>query len=68
MPQDDVMRVAEAMQYLGVSRRKIAALIAEGELPAVVDPLDKRSKLVKRADVEALAARSGPKGQRPTAA
>jgi hypothetical protein len=62
--EDELKTVGDAMRLLGTSKRKIALLIAEGVLPAVVDPLDKRFKQVKRSDVEALLARSLPKGTR----
>lgn len=52
------MTIAEAQQMLKVSKAKIARLIKAGDLPATEDPLDKRFKLVERADVEALLARS----------
>lgn len=52
------MTIAEAREYLGVSNKKMSRLLSEGELTATVDPLDKRVKLVKRSDVEALKARS----------
>lgn len=58
------MTIAEAQQMLKVSKAKIARLIKAGDLPATEDPLDKRFKLVERADVEALLARS----QRPRSA
>jgi hypothetical protein len=47
-----------------VGTRKIAALIASGALPTQPDPLDERVKLIKRSDVEALAARSRSKSQK----
>ena len=50
----EYMTVADAREYLGVSKRKIAQLIENGILPAENNLLDKRSKIVKRADVEAL--------------
>ncbi|HEV2461954.1 MAG TPA: helix-turn-helix domain-containing protein [Ktedonobacterales bacterium] len=56
---DEYMTVAEARDALGVSKRKIAQLIDEGVLPAEPNTLDKRSKVVKRADVEALKKRPG---------
>ena len=56
------MTIAEAQKLLKVSKAKIARLIKEGELTATTDPLDKRFKLVERAQVEALIARS----QRPS--
>jgi hypothetical protein len=55
---DEFMTVREAREALGVSNHKVAALIAAGTLATQPDPLDMRRKLVKRAEVEALAARS----------
>lgn len=52
------MTVAEAQRELGVSKVKVAQLIREGLLHATPDPLDKRSKLIPRAEVDALKARS----------
>jgi excisionase family DNA binding protein len=54
----EYMTVAEARAALGVSRRKIAELIEQGILPSRENPLDKRSKLVSRADVAQLKAQS----------
>jgi excisionase family DNA binding protein len=51
---DQYMTVGEARDYLGVSRAKMTRLIESGELPAEENPLDKRSKKVRRADVEKL--------------
>lgn len=59
---EQYMTVAEAQAYLGVGNKKVARLLKEGELTATPDPLDKRVKLVKRSDVEALKARSVVKG------
>ncbi len=55
------MTVGEARAYLGISKKKMAVLIASGELVTEPDPLDNRVKLIRRADVEALAARSSRK-------
>lgn len=52
------MTVAEAQAALGVGNKKIAKLVKEGELRTTPDVLDKRVKLVKRSDVEALKTRS----------
>jgi hypothetical protein len=59
-PQDDALiSVAEASKRLGIGRTKMTQLIAEGTVPIVgKDPLDKRIKLVRVADVEALLKRS----------
>jgi len=54
----DLMTVGEAREYLRVSKNKMAELIHEGVLVTERDPLDKRIRLVRRADVEQLAERS----------
>lgn len=59
--EGELMTIAEATAYLGIGNKKMAQLLKEGALPWEPDPLDKRSKLVKRSDVEALKARSGKK-------
>jgi hypothetical protein len=58
MAEAQLMTIGAAREILGVSKKKMAALIADGDLATESDPLDKRVKLVRRADVEALAARS----------
>ena len=57
MPHE-LMTVGEARAFLRVSKNKMAELIHDGVLVTERDPLDKRIRLVKRADVEALAERS----------
>src|SRR5260221_14088546 len=59
MAESEYMTVADARDYLGVSKRKIAQLIESGTLHAEENPLDKRSKSVRRAEGEALK-RGGP--------
>lgn len=58
------MTVAEAQRALGVSKAKMARLLSEGALHATPDPLDKRFKLIPRAEVEALLARSQREAER----
>jgi Helix-turn-helix domain len=58
MAKEEYMTAAEAADYLGVGNKKMARMLKEGTLPWQPDPLDERFKLVKRSDVEALAARS----------
>jgi excisionase family DNA binding protein len=55
--QSEYMTVAEAQHELGVHKRKMADLIKRGNLPAEENPFDRRSKLVRRADVAALKAK-----------
>lgn len=54
---DEYITVGEARARLGVSGPKMAQLIREGVLTTAGSPLDKRVKLVRVADVEALMAR-----------
>jgi excisionase family DNA binding protein len=54
----ELMTVGEAREYLGVGKAKMAKLIHDGVLPTQPDPLDKRIRLIKRSDVEALAEQS----------
>jgi hypothetical protein len=51
---EQLIKVTEAQRMLGVSKKKMASLLAEGTLPFELDPLDKRVKLVKFGDVERL--------------
>ena len=51
---DRLIKVTDAQRMLIVSKKKMASLLAEGTLPFELDPLDKRVKLVKLADVERL--------------
>jgi len=59
--EEDYLTVAEAMEYLGIGNKKMAKLLKEGTLPWQADPLDGRSKLINRSDIDALMARSGRK-------
>lgn len=49
-----LIKVVEAQKRLGVSKKKMASLLAEGTLPFRLDPLDKRVKLVRQVDVDQL--------------
>ncbi len=55
---EEYLTVAQARERLGVTKPVIARLIREGILHAEPHPLDKRVKIVKRSEVEALVARS----------
>lgn len=54
----DLISTAEARKLLGVSRVKMSQLLRDGRLRHFPDSLDKRYKLVSRAEVEALKHRS----------
>jgi hypothetical protein len=49
-----LIKTTEAQKILGISKKKMSALLAEGALNFTCDPLDKRVKLVKMTDVEKL--------------
>lgn len=53
-----MVTMSEAAQLLGVSNTTIWRLVREGVLTAQRDPLDRRSKLIGRADLERLLAGS----------
>lgn len=50
----DLISVAEARKLLGVSTVKMAQLLKDGLVRYYSDPLDKRVKLVSRAEVLSL--------------
>jgi excisionase family DNA binding protein len=53
--QPELMRVTDAADLLGVSRKTMTRMLRDGELTVVgLDPIDHRAKLVRRADVEAI--------------
>ncbi len=52
--ESEYLGLREAAELLGVSRFTIWRLIRDGELPAYQSQVDRRQKLVKRSDVEAL--------------
>jgi len=49
----DFITIGTARERLGVSKPKMAQLIRDGLFPVYVNPLDRREKLVRWADVEA---------------
>jgi hypothetical protein len=58
-PRREKMRLGEAARYLGVSAGKVRRLVEEGRLGCDIDPLDKRRRLVKVAELERLKQSSG---------
>ncbi len=46
--------VTTAREYLGCSRWLLWDRIRRGELPYASDPLDRRRRLIRRADLESL--------------
>ena len=51
---DDLIKVAAARKLMGVSPMKMAQLIKDGFLRTYDNPLDRRVKLVSRAEVDSL--------------
>lgn len=56
-PGSEFVTVAQARELLGVTPRKMADMLKRGALASEENPFDRRGKLVKRADVEALRAK-----------
>ena len=51
---NDLIKVTAARKLMGVSPMKMAQLIKDGFLRTFDNPLDRRVKLVSRAEVESL--------------
>jgi len=52
--KEDYLGLMDAARYLGVSRNKMYQLVRAGEVPFYLSPLDKRKKLFRREDLDAL--------------
>jgi hypothetical protein len=64
---EEWITASEARGILKVSPQKLARLLREGVLQSMPSELDKRLKLVRRADVERLAQQPRPKPRQPRA-
>ena len=51
---DEFVTMGEAQAILGVSKFKMWQLVRDGQLTAYQAPLDRRQKLIRREDLEAL--------------
>jgi hypothetical protein len=60
--ESEYVSVAEAQEMLGVSKTRMAEMLRNGELQWERNPVDRRGKIVRRADVEALARKAPKKG------
>ena len=60
MTESEYLPLIQAAEYLGVSRPTIKRLIDEGEINITVSPLDRRVKLINRADLDRLKAAPRP--------
>jgi excisionase family DNA binding protein len=49
------LTITQAAEVLGVDRKKIRRMIRDGQLQAIVNPIDKRERLVPRTAIESLA-------------
>lgn len=54
MTESEYLTIGEAAEALAMDRRQVRRLIERGHLAAEPNPIDGRSKIVKRADVERL--------------
>jgi plasmid maintenance system antidote protein VapI len=65
--QEDTVTASEASTILGVTRRRINALIASGALPAklIDSPIGTKYNVINRSDLESVAERKAgyPKGR-----
>ncbi|HEY1391656.1 MAG TPA: hypothetical protein VGF38_24180 [Ktedonobacterales bacterium] len=61
--ESEYISVAEARDMLGVSATRMAEMLKNRELVAEPNPVDRRGKLIKRADVEVLARKVGRLGK-----
>ena len=53
---ESFLTVKEAIHYLETTKAKMARLIKEGDIAIYENPLDRRVKLVRRADLDPLRA------------
>jgi excisionase family DNA binding protein len=58
-----LVTMAEAAGLLSVSNTTMWRLVRDGVVPAYRDPLDRRTKLIDRADLERLLGQSNPAPQ-----
>ena len=64
----DRMSISQAASQLGVSRSTVADRIARGELQEFRSSLDRRTRFVSRAQVDALRKRAAAELEQPAAA
>jgi ribosomal protein L12E/L44/L45/RPP1/RPP2 len=48
------MKLSQAAKFLGISPSNLSNLVSSGKISVEDDPLDRRVKLVKRADLEEI--------------
>ena len=50
--EGDYLTVAQGREYLGISRTKMWLLLREGAFPVYANPLNGRTKLIRKADLD----------------
>lgn len=50
----EYVNIAEAAEMLGVNRRRVWQMIRDGQLEAIVNPVDRRERIIPRSQVEEL--------------
>jgi excisionase family DNA binding protein len=55
MSNDDFVSMAEAQRILGVSNYTVWRMVRDGELTAYQSSLDRRRKMIRRSDLDAVA-------------
>ncbi len=70
MDNDDLIGIGQAAKILGTSQTTLRRRVRDGLLPTYVRPLDRRVRLIRLADVQALGSprRFDPKEAPMTAA
>jgi hypothetical protein len=66
--ESEFVTATQARELLGIGKAKLAELIANGTLPTTDSPLNKRVKLIRRADLAPLLALPRPKSAPDAAA
>lgn len=61
---DEHMTLAEAAKYLGISKAKLSRMAKTEELKYVSSPLDRRFKLFRKTDLDAMKALPRPSGMK----
>ena len=52
MNEQQYLPLTQAALTLGIDRKRVRQLVARGELPPFIDPLDRRKTLIATADLE----------------
>ncbi len=58
MANSEYINLTEAREILGVSRMTMTHMVQRGNVASEPNPVDRRSRIVKRAEIEAMAAKA----------